>query len=98
MTKYQRLMHERARWGYPTYWMHAGSTSLREAVRAYLNREEMTAEQIAELREYFRQWVMTPTFVGPDIDELRARVDALTDRAAISLWLHDAEEACIDPL
>lgn len=99
MTNYQRMVHERAGGDFPGYWMNETTGELRPAVHAYLAGGELTAEQITALRAYIRQWIMSPVWVpGPEIEDLRRRVDELTSRAAISLWLMDAEDACIDPL
>ena len=70
----------------PGYWMDETSGVLRPAVEAYLHSERMTGEQIAAMRAYLRQWIMSPYYAGPTIDVLRASVGTLTTRAAISRW------------
>ena len=82
----------------PGYWMRESSGVLRPAIEAYLYREPMSDGHIAAMRAYLRQWINAPTWQGPDIDTLRAEVDGLTTRAAISSWLDRAEMAGIDPL
>jgi hypothetical protein len=82
----------------PGYWMHETSGVLRPAVHAYLYRRPMSDDQINAMRAYLRQWINAPTWQGPDIDSLRADVEGLTTRAAISSWLRRAEHAGIDPL
>ena len=69
--------------GAPGYWMNETSGVLREAVKAYLERDELTGEEIAALRAYFRQWVGSPLFVGKDIEALRREVSGLMSRPAI---------------
>lgn len=82
----------------PGYWMNETSGVLRPAVMAYLHGEEMTAQQVVTLRAYIRQWIMAPGFVGPEVEELRGRVDSLQSREAIARWLDDADATGIDPL
>lgn len=80
--------------GAPDYWMNV----LRPAVKAYLERDELTPAEIAALRAYFRQWINAPAFVGKDVEALRKRVDGLTSRQAIKAWLNAAIDAGVDPL
>jgi hypothetical protein len=87
----------------PGYWMHETSGVLRPAVEAYLQGKALSPPQIATLRAYFRQWIMSPVWDqnphgNPGLAQLRAGIDGLTSRAAISLWLHKAVEEGIDPL
>lgn len=82
----------------PGYWMNETSGVLRPAVMAYLHGEEMTVQQVVTLRAYIRQWIMAPGFVGPEVEELRGRVDGLQSREAIARWLDDADAAGVDPL
>lgn len=82
----------------PGYWMNETSGVLRPAVEAYLRNETMTPEHIAAMRAYLRQWIMAPAWMGPEVDELRASLDGLTTRGAITAWLDQAMDAGIDPL
>ena len=82
----------------PGYWMNETSGVLRPAVQAYLAGGPMDAAQIAALRAYLRQWIAAPGFIGPEVAELRAGIDGLTDRAAIAAWLAKAVDAGVDPL
>lgn len=91
----------------PGYWMHETSGVLRPAVEAYLRGAPLSGEQIATLRGYLRQWIMAPVWdqnphASADdralLDQLRLRIDTLTDRAAIDRWLDDATDAGMDPL
>lgn len=79
----------------PGYWMAETSGRARTAVEAYLTGVILTPEHIAVLRAYFRQWLDGP-YQG--VVELRAQLDSLDSRSAISAWLDDAIEAGIDPL
>lgn len=82
----------------PGYWMHETSGVLRPAITAFLRHESMTAEQIAAMRAYLRQWIAAPAWVGPEIVGLREGIDELTSRAAIEAWLDRALKVGIDPL
>lgn len=84
--------------GAPGYWMNETSGVLAGAVKAYLERDELTPQEIAALRAYFRQWIMAPGFRGEDVEALRGKVDGLTSRQAIEAWLNDAISAGVDPL
>jgi hypothetical protein len=82
----------------PGYWMHETSGVVRPAVEAYLGGGPMTTKQIVTLRAYLRQWIKAPAWRGPEIEELRADIDGLTSRAAISRWIDRAVTEGIDPL
>lgn len=91
----------------PGYWMHETSGVLRPAVEAYLNRRPMSKKQIAAMRAYLRQWIMSPVWdANPHIGEieraalaqLRAGIDALTSHKAIDDWLAAAFMEGHDPL
>ncbi len=78
----------------PGFWMYETTGVLRPAIIALLDGADLTPEHIAALRAYLRQWVAG--FRG--VDDLRARVDSLTTKAAIDSWINDAIETGIDPL
>lgn len=78
--------------------MNETSGVLRPVITTYLNGGPMSPEQCATMRAYLRQWIMHPGWVGPGIAELRARIDSLTTRKALSKWLDDALAAGIEPL
>ena len=91
----------------PGYWMHETSGVLRPAVEAYLAGDPMLPDQIAKLRAYLRQWIMSPlwdqnphmtTYHRAWLDQMRLRVGGLKDRGAIDRWLSDATGAGLDPL
>jgi hypothetical protein len=83
----------------PGFWMYETTGVLRPAVEAYLlGGRALTEAEFAALRAYIRQWIFAPMFRGPAVEALRARVDGLTDRAALSRWLDDAMDEGIDPL
>jgi hypothetical protein len=93
----------------PKYWRDEVSGKLARAVHAYLGigGRELTAEHVALLRAYFRQWVGAPIWdanphqSATDVAELaglRDAVGSLTNRAQIRAWLRRALDAGIDPL
>lgn len=82
--------------GAPGFWFHETSGVLRPAVEDYLFGRDLSAEQIALLRAYLRQWIETP--VWRRAHELRRRIDSLVDRAAIDRWIADAVKLGLDPL
>jgi len=82
----------------PGYWMHETSGILRPAVEAYLAGGAMTADEIAAMRAYLRQWIEADRWRGPCVPVLRMAVDGLTTRRALADWLAAAGEAGIDPL
>ena len=84
--------------GMPGYWANEVTGRLLPVVTAFLTGEPMTCEQVALQRAYFRQWIVTPGFVGPGVDKLRARIDGLTSRAALDAWWQDSIEEGVDPL
>ena len=93
----------------PGYWMHETSGVLRPAVEAYLAGGTMTPEQIAAMRAYLRQWIMSPVwdqypYATEDdlaaVAALRRLVECLTSRVMIEAWvtLAGAESIGMDPL
>lgn len=91
----------------PGYWIYETSGVLRPVIRAYLNDDPMTGEQIAAMRAYLRQWIGADVWdknpYARDCDrewlaELRAEIDGLTSREAIKAWLEKASVGGIDPL
>lgn len=83
----------------PGYWMDETSGVLRPAIEAYLADSEMTAEQIAAMRAYLRQWINAPEWRGGGVlAGLRISVDVLENRDQIEDWLDRANEIGIDPL
>jgi hypothetical protein len=82
----------------PRYWMNEQSGRLEPVIWAFLERGPMSDADIATMRAYLRQWIDAPQWVGPEIANLRQRVDGLTSREAIDRWLDDALKKGIDPL
>ena len=82
----------------PGYWIYETSGVLRPAMEAYLDGRIMTAEQVAAMRAYLRQWIAAPAWRGAIVQTLREQVDGLTTRRQISAWLDKAIEAGVDPL
>ena len=93
--------------GAPGYWMDEISGVLRPAIIAYFHGCELSADQIAALRAYLRQWIMAPVWdanpYAGDADRarlarLRTAIAGLTSREAISGWLDEAVDQGLDPL
>jgi hypothetical protein len=82
----------------PPYWVHETSDTLKSAVEAYLSGQPMSEAQIAAMRDYLRQWIDAPLWIGPEIPELRSRIGSLVSYQAIKDWLRDADQVGIDPL
>jgi hypothetical protein len=80
----------------PGYWRNEQSGQLEPAVWAYLEGDPLSDAQITLIRDYLRQWVAVMR--GPEIADLRARLDGLTSRAALDRWIGDALPLGIDPL
>jgi hypothetical protein len=87
--------------------MYETSGRLRPAVVAFLEGRDLTGDHVAVLRAYCRQWIMsnawdTNPHAGAEerawLAELRADIEGLTTRAAISSWLRRATEGGLDPL
>lgn len=79
------------------YWMNETSGVLRPVVEAYVAGMPMMENDIAAMRSYLRQWMMVG-WDGDGIEDLRRRVDEITDRASLTKWLEDAVAWGIDPL
>jgi len=82
----------------PFYWRYETSGALRPAVEAYLAGAELSAAQIAVLRNYLRQWIMAPVWRGDAVVALRESIELIETREAIDAWLAVAQGAGIDPL
>lgn len=88
----------------PRFWMQESSGVLHPVIEAYLHGDELDAAQVATMRAYLRQWVMSPVWdanpfaEGGELDELRAQVDTMQTREDVDSWLQRAMEAGIDPL
>jgi len=82
----------------PRYWMHETSGALRPVIEAYLNGEALSPAECATMRAYLRQWIMSPVWEGPGLQDLRIRVETLTTRASIEGWLDDATDLGMDPI
>jgi hypothetical protein len=86
----------------PKYWIYEMSGVLVPAVEAYFNRESMTTMQVAAMRAYLRQWIMSPVWDAHTPEAalalLRAGINQLQGREDIDWWLKIALAECIDPL
>lgn len=90
----------------PRFWRDETSGVLRPAVEAFLVGMPLTTLQVATLRAYLRQWIMSPVWdANPHntaddrarLDQLRIRVETLKNRRAIENWIDDAGDD-YDPL
>lgn len=91
----------------PGYWMAETTGVLRPAVEAYLTGAPLTEQQIAALRAYLRQWIMSPVWdrnphtsaaAAAALAALRTAVEGLTSRDEIDVWVHAATASGLDPL
>jgi len=82
----------------PGYWQRETSGVLRPAVEAYLRHEALTAEQLATMRAYLRQWIAAPAWQGEGVEALRHAVDGITSQAALDAWIAKAVAEGVDPL
>lgn len=79
------------------YWMYESSGVLRPAVERYLNGDQLSANDIAAMRTYLRQWIQNGNFRGLEIKMLREIVDSLNTREQIKEWSDLAMTAGCDP-
>lgn len=91
----------------PKYWMNETSGVLKPVVEAYLRNEPLTLRDVAIMRAYLRQWIMSPVWdMNPrqtradalGLSALRERLDTIASRDDIERWLAAALESGIDPL
>jgi hypothetical protein len=82
----------------PGFWRDERGPLLRPAIEAYLGGKPMTTMQLAAMRAYLRQWIAAPIWEGPMIEKLRADIETLYSREAITAWIERAEQEGIDPL
>jgi len=82
----------------PGFWMDETSGRLAPVIEDYLHGKDLNPDQIALMRAYLRQWIEAPGFIGPEIADLRRRVNGLISQDAIDMWIYDAVEAGADPL
>lgn len=82
----------------PPFWLYETTGVLRPAVEAYLKGKQMTPFGIAALRAYLRVWIMSPVWIGDDVDLLRRDLEGLTSVPAIDAWIRKAIDLGIDPL
>lgn len=91
----------------PKYWMDETGGRLGPAIRNYLDGREMSADDIALVRDYLRQWIDSPAWdMNPHMNVtgiaalawLRSHAKAIATRSDIAYWLMRAEERGIEPL
>jgi hypothetical protein len=87
--------------------MRETSGRLWPAIAALVDGRELSAEDIAILRAYFRQWVCAAIWdENPHggaayrewLAAMRKRVDEPTTRAAIEAWIDELTRGGMDPL
>jgi hypothetical protein len=82
----------------PKYWMNETSGLLAPVVEAYLYGDPLTAGQVAVMKMYLRQWIMSPVWQGDGLEELRRPVERIRTRQDINEWLAKALAEGHDPL
>lgn len=87
----------------PKYWAAEQGGEVRRAIEQFLRGEELTAANIAVIRNYLRQWIFSPVWdqaatAGADIEALRQMINSLTSEVEIDLWLDRAARAQVYPL
>lgn len=82
----------------PGYWMDETSGVLGKVVHKYLQGDELDDRELGVMREYLRQWIHAPAFIGPEVDRLRDELGDVTSNIALRTWLADAFNAGVDPL
>jgi hypothetical protein len=82
----------------PGYWPNEQTGVLVPVVHAYLRGDSLSDEEVAIMRAYLRQWIMSPVWAGKGIPELRASIDGINSRKDIKRWLNRAFDLGIDPL
>lgn len=93
--------------GAPGYWMHETSGVLRPVVEKFLNGKILTSEEIATMRAYLLQWILSPVWSihqysdeesRQTLWELRVRARHLETMNELHQWLTDALDFGMDPL
>jgi hypothetical protein len=89
--------------GVPIRWNNEQSGELKRAVGAYLCKTDMTARQLAVMREYLDYYISAPCWDDPsgfdvELRSLRSKVKILSCRIAIERWIKEALEIALDPL
>ena len=88
----------------PKYWMYEQSGVLHPVIEKYLNDREMTAQDVAAMRAYLRQWIKSPAWNPPpggeatELIALRGSVERIGSVADIDTWIEKALAIGIDPL
>jgi len=91
----------------PDYWMDETGGKLRPAVARYLNGADLSADDIALIAAYLRQWIDSPVWDdNPHLQDsgraelawLRKGVRQLNTRRGIEVWITLAVDFGVDPL
>lgn len=88
--------------GAPLFWMNEVSGVLKDAIKAFLNRESACdAEQFRLVKEYVAHWINAPGFLwDPEWTPRRALIDTLDvagDRDAVWRVVDKLLDVGIDP-
>lgn len=93
--------------GAPHFWRFETGGELAPAVERFLAGTFMSTRDIYLMREYLRQWILSPLWdANPSLDSegaqdlaaLRTGIDRLTSVNAIRTWIRSALDLGIDPL
>lgn len=91
----------------PGYWMDETGGKLRPAIARYLDGADLSADDIALIRAYLRQWIDSPVWDDnphlvdsgrAELARLRELARVLTNRESIHAWLALAVDFGVDPL
>ena len=89
----------------PLYWPNANGTELRPAIKRYLRRQRLGLHDVELIRQYLRQWIMSPVWdqmSSPGTDaallNLRTRIGRLYTEESIRHWIETATAWGLDPL
>ena len=84
----------------PGYWRNEVSGQLAPVVEAFIQQENLTADQVVMLKLYFKQWIWADVWSGsgPEIAHLRVMLDEVVTQHGLNAWLMRAMDLGIDPL
>ena len=91
----------------PDYWMDETGGKLAPAIARYLDGASLSADDIALIAAYLRQWIDSPLWDDnphlvdsgrAELARLRELARVLNNRAAIEAWLALAVDFGVDPL
>jgi len=82
----------------PKFWSNESTGVLQPVVLAYLRGRRLNYQEIAIMRAYLRQWIMSPVWAGFEVDLLRKALDFIDDYDSLRRWIDSATDEGIDPL